>query len=249
MRDDVPRSARQLTEHEIDIAAARDRAQRFDDDFGGRLEHNDRTIEECQGRVRARGRADRVSLLHEIAGGCGFVSARAMANVDGALEDREVRTRRNDSWLRKQNAGPRRDEEECRRKRRDECERASGALLFGKRRYRDERHEPGRMGVLDRVANFGEGRCDDLELDASEHVFRFALGRFVKRIGHREGRGGESELDEGHGAELAESARKLTYDGGLGCDADRGDRVAARASNRVRERFLGDKTGAEDRVR
>src|SRR2546430_3971926 len=101
------------------------------------------------------------------------------------------------------------------------------------------------MRVLESVANFGESGRDDLELDVAEHVLGLALGRFIERVGHRECRAGASELDEGDGAEFAEPTRQLTYDGGLGRDAERSDRVAAHAGDRVRERLLVDETGAQ----
>ena len=41
----------------------------------------------------------------------------------------------------------------------------------------------------------------------------------------------------------------LAEGGGLVPDTERGDRVAAHASDRIRERLLVDETGAEDRVR
>jgi hypothetical protein len=239
VRDDVPRPAHQLAEHEIDVAAARHRLKRLDDDLGARLEHDDGTIEERQRGVSACASSDRVALLYEIAGRRGFVSRGPMAHVDGSLEDCEVRTRRDDRRLSHEDARPCRDEQERRSERGGERERTTRTLLLWDRRNCNERHQCGGMRVVDRITNFGERRGDDLELDASEHVLGFVLGCLIERISHRERRGGASELHEGDGAKLAEAARQLTNDGGLRSDAKRAHRVAAHASERVRERLRG----------
>ena len=104
------------------------------------------------------------------------------------------------------------------------------------------------MCVLESLANFGESRSDDLEVDVPEHVFRFVLGRLIERIRHRKRRGRASELDKGNCAQFAEPPRQLTHDGGLGGDAEGGHRVAAHASDCVRERLLVYETRAQDRV-
>ena len=73
--------------------------------------------------------------------------------------------------------------------------------------------------MVDRVTNFGERRRNNLDLDASEHVLGFVLGRLIEWVGHRERRLRASELHKGDGAELAEAAGQLTYDRSLGSDA------------------------------
>src|SRR5437773_2624372 len=112
--------------------------------------------------MAARGGPDRVALLHEITGGCDFVSDRPMTHLDGALVDREVRARRDDRALRKKDTGPRSDEHKRCGECRDECERTATRLLDRHRRYRDEGYKCGRVRVVDRVTNFGERRRDNL---------------------------------------------------------------------------------------
>jgi len=204
-----------LTEDEVDVATAGDRAKCLEDDLRVRLEDHERFVEEGERGVPAGCRADGVALCNEVIR-CGSGEATGpVTDVNAALEDSEIRFCRDDGGLVQQNAGARGDQEECRGERCSERERTPCPPLR-KLRYRDERHESGRMRVVDRVANFGQRRRDDLQLDASEHVLGFVLGRLVERIGHRQRRARASELDESDSAELAEPARQLTYDGGLG---------------------------------
>ena len=171
-----------------------------------------------------------------------------MSDVDRALEDREIRPRRDDGGLVQENPRAGRDQQERRSEHSDEREPTSCPLLR-KRRYRDKRHESRRMRAVDRITNFGERRGDDREANLAEHVLGFALRRFIERVGHGEGRARASELNERNGAKLAEATRQLTDDRCLGRDAKRGDRMAAHTSDRVRERLLVDEARAQDRVR
>jgi hypothetical protein len=223
--------------------------KRFDDNLGARLKDDERTIEECDRGMPARGGADRVALLHEIAGRCGCVATRSVAHFDRALEHREIRACRDGPGLSQHDAGTGRHEQERRSQSGGERERTTRPFRCGRRRHGDERHECRCMRVVDRVTNFCEGRGDDLELDASEHVFRFVLGRLIKRIGHRECGARASELNEGHGAKLAEAAWQLTHNGGLGRGGQRCHRVPADASERVGERLRSHEARAKDRVR
>src|ERR1700737_1674445 len=101
----------------------------------------------------ARGRADRVALLDKVVRRCRGKAARTVANFDGALEDCEVRLRRDRGGLVQEEARACRDQEEGRGKGGDECERTTCPPL-GKWRYRDKRHEGRRMRVVDRITNF-----------------------------------------------------------------------------------------------
>ena len=170
-----------------------------------------------------------------------------MTDVDSPLEDREVRPRRDHCGLVQENAGARRDQKERSGESGDERKRTSRPPLW-KRRHGHERHERGRMRVVDRITNLGEGGRDDLEIDVSEHVLGFARGCLVERIGHCERGARASELDEDDGAELAEAARKLTYDGGLGGTSERHHRVASDASECVRERVRRNEARSQDGV-
>jgi hypothetical protein len=237
VRDDVPSLAAELTKHEVDIASAGNRAKCFENDLGVGLEDDDRFVEERESGVPSGGGADCVALLDEIVRRRSRERARPVTHIDLTLENCEARARRNHRASTHKNAGPGCDQQECRRHRRGERERMTASPMLGQRRHGDKRYERGRMRVMDGIANFGQRRGDDLELDLSEHVLGFALGRVVQRIGHREGRARASELDEGDGAELAEATRQLAHDGGLGCDAKRDDRTAADASERFCERI------------
>jgi hypothetical protein len=248
VRDDVPARAGHLAEDEVDIATIGHSTERLQNDLRVGLKDDKRSVEERERGVRSRRAADRVTLLDEVVRRRRCERARRMTHFDCPLENRETRARRDDRALRHDNARRRRDQEKGRSEGGRECERSARALL-GERRYRDERNEGGCVRVVDRITNFGEGRRDDLELDASEHVLGFVLGRLVQRIGHRKRRGRAPELDQGDGAQFAEPAGQLTKDGGLGRDAEGSDRVAAYASERARESLRCNEAGSEDRIR
>jgi hypothetical protein len=246
--DDVPGLAGHLSEHEVDVAAARDRAKRFEDYQRVGLENDERPVEERERCVRTRCGPNRVALSDQVVRRRRGEVAGRVTDFDGALEDREIRACGDHCGLVQQDPGAGHDQEQCRGERRDECERTSCPLLL-KHRYRDQRHESRRMREVDRVTDFGERRRDDLELDVAEHVLRFALGCLVERVGHRERGARASELDEGHGPKLAEATRQLADDRRLGRDAKRGDRVAAHTSECARECVGRDEARAENRVR
>ena len=248
MCDHVPGLAGCLPQNEIDVSTAGHRAKRLEDDLRVGLKNDEGSVEEGKRGVRARCRANGVALLDEVVRRCRREVAGPVTDLDAPLEDRQVRPRRDDGGLIQEDACAGQDQQEGCGQRGDDCERTARPLL-GELRYRNEWHDRGRVRSLDRIADFSEGRRDDLELDASEHVLRFALCRFIERVGHREGRRRASEFDECNPAELAEPPRQLTHDRGLRPDTERGDRVAAHASDRIRERLLVDETGAENRVR
>ena len=215
----MPRLSRELAKGEVDVAAPVDRAERLENDLRVGLEDDERFVEERERGMCARRGADGVALLDEVVRRCSHKVRRAVTHLDGALEDGQIRARRDDHRLSHENAGGGHNEQEDRSERAGERECTTRALLLRKRRDRNERYECRCVRVVDGITNFGERRGDDLEIDASEHVLGLALGRVIKRIGHRERRARASELDEGDGAQLAEAARELTDDGRFGRNA------------------------------
>ena len=92
MRDHVPGRASDLPQRGGD-RSVRKRAKLDDLELGAGLEDRDRLVEECQRGVRERPCADRVALANDVARADRRVRAAAGADINIALEDRDVRAR------------------------------------------------------------------------------------------------------------------------------------------------------------
>src|SRR5439155_6082075 len=152
-----PRRAARLLHYQVDVVPGRDRVEGRDVDLSVRLEDDDGLVEEGQDRVSGVGGTNSIALLHEFVGERRGEGTRAVTDLHRALEDREVRARLHRSALRKEEPTRRRDEQDRRRDRTREDQRAPpGTCALGHGRQRGEWRGVRNVRLTQRVADLAK---------------------------------------------------------------------------------------------